>query len=328
MDNNMHRKRIGPIRKIALKEVKKEIKKQERYEKRQLEKEEKKYIRDKVFERLRTRAAIFGAVGLLGIGGIVGFNFGKNTNTIKGITAGKNIEIDTGELEQDINIEMNGESAHTVFVNKYNVENYVTQEETLRNTTNEEIESLEESDQVLEYVKEIYAEEFNKNNEHKISKDNIELRKNSSDLVFYKDTAQNGDEILRYCTENEAKDMGIRIDGDTAKLKVIVKDGDFELVEEVAQEINGDFSVVYSKSEEVLQNEDTTLLNVADVVLTGIDVSTSMNQENTSTQIKKEYKQKFFDAVLKYKQNQINGIVTGNTAKDNIQEIDDDERSN
>lgn len=322
----MNKKRIGPLRRMAKKEVQKEIKKQEKIEKRNLDVEEKRDIKNKVFKKLRTRATIFGSVGLLGIGGILGYGFGSNSQEIKGITDGKRIEIDAGEIEKDINIateEQNQESARDIFINGIKIDvsqdSNITQQgqNELKENTMQEIDVLKTPDEVLEYTKKIYVEQYNKNNDEKISVEDVRLEKQQSDIVFYKDTAENGDEILRYCSEHEARETGKGIDGEYPKIKVLIKNENISIIEEVAQKPNGEIVNIYSESKEVKEDKHTILQEVGQVVLTGIDRSISMNKEGTSLERKLEYKNRFINAVTKYKENQVNEIINGNTEKDN-----------
>ena len=58
---------------------------------------------------------------------------------------------------------------------------------------------------------------------------------------------------------------------------------------------------IYNKDEEVLANRDTILCELGNVVLQGIDRSVSMDNEDTSEEIKDLYKERFIQAVVDYK---------------------------
>lgn len=298
-----NKKNIGPLKKMARGAVRKEIDKQERKVNRELTREEKKKVQSHVFKKLRTRAAILASVGLLGIGsGVVGFRLGQKSNEIKGITSGQNIEIDVSEVEKDVNIKTTDEKdARQVFLDNININNYEQKTDYEMLATNE-IENLKTFEDVLNYTKQIYVDEFNKNNEEQISVEDIRLSQNRSDIVFYKDVAENGDEILRYCSEYEAKEMGIGIDGDTPMLTVYIANKDINATERVAQKQNGEIVNLYGKNEEVSEDKETTLEEVGDVLFAGIDRASSMEQEGTSIQNKENYKNKFINKVAKYKE--------------------------
>ena len=287
----MSKKKIGPLRAIAKKSIQKEIKKQERKQKRKLSREEKIQIKNAVFKKIRTRAAVFGAVGLIGISGI-GIGLNSKNNDLK-LPAGQ-----TGiELEDE-----NKETARDTFINGIKVE--IEQEDNeLRENIENEVENLKTPQEVLNYVKGIYAQEYNKNNEEQISVDQISLYKEAVDIVIYEDEAENGDSILRYCTEYTAKQMGKGIDGDKPIISAFIKNEGVNIAEKVAlNEKTGKFQRVYSKNQEVKENINTTLENVSELVLAGMNVSISMDKEATSLEVKDLYKERFVDALMQYKQ--------------------------
>lgn len=297
----MSKKKIGPLKAIAKKSIQKEIRKQEIEQGRKLEREEKRQIRNTVFRKMRTRAAILGTIGLVGIGGLV-IGLGSKNDETKTLPAGQTIELDNE----------NKENARDTFVNGIKVDNEQENNQ-LRENIENEVENLKTPQEVLDYVKEIYAQEYNKNNEEQISVDKISFYKEALDIVIYRDEAQNGDEILRYCNEYQAKQMGKGIDGDKPILKVYIRNEGMTITEKVAlNEVTGKFQSVYSQNQEVKQNTDTTLENISEVVLTGINVSISMDEEGTSLKVKDTYKDRFIDALTEYEQQKNKQKENGN----------------
>jgi len=301
-------KRIGPIKRLAKRTIQKEIKRQEKEQRRKLSIEEKRRIKDKVFRKMRTRMALFGAVGLLGIGGMIGYNIGRQE--VKTITEGDVIE----NTQETI---PNPTRARDEFINTIKVDELPNIED-IREEVKNEISELGTPEEVLNYTKKLYVEEYNKNHEEKIDIEDIKIWKNSHDIVFYKDITKSGDSILRYCTEKQAKEQGIPIDGDNPIISVtIVKDGK-DIEERVAQKLDGSFANVYDQDEDVKKDKKTTLETLGRVVLTGIDRATSMEQEGTSAQVKNEYKNRFIKAVTEYKE-QYTGESKRLVDKDDVQ---------
>lgn len=285
----MSKKRIGPLKAIAKKSIQKEIKKQEIEQGRTLEKYEKTQIKNAVFKKMRTRVAILGTVGLIGLG--VGIGISSKDNEPK-LPTGQTIELDNE----------NKESVRDTFVNGIKVDNEQENSQ-LRESIENEVENLKTPQEVLDYVKEIYAQEYNKNNEAQISIEQISFYKQAADTVIYKDEAQNGDEILRCCNEYEANQIGKTIDGDKPILKVYIDNEGINITEKVAlNESTGKFQSVYTQNQEVKKNTTTTLENISELVLAGINVSVSMDKEETDLDVKNLYKERFVEALMKYEQ--------------------------
>lgn len=259
--------------------------------------------------KARRKATIFTLVGTIGISGVGGYTLGRDSKKeIPGIEAQKGkIEIDMNKVEKDINIEniknQNKEDQHSVFVKELqdkalneNIE-YV---EYLKKETTQEIENLKTPEDVLKYTKQMYVDRYNGIHEEQIGVGNVTLRKNTQNKVFYEDKAKNGDTILRQCSESDAREMKIPVDGDLAEITVIIKKDDKLQAETVAY-YKGKFVTLYNKDEEVLANRDTILCELGNVVLQGIDRSVSMDNEDTSEEIKDLYKERFIQAVVDYK---------------------------
>lgn len=308
----MKKQKTGILKQIARKKVLKEISEKEKRIGRKLEKREKIAIHKKVIKELRVRGAILGTVGILGIGGAIALNSRNNVP-----------ELPEGRIETELG-EENSKSKRDKYLESLQ-EGIGTEDEISAEILDEieqEIENLKTPEEVLEYTKQIYVDNYNEQNEEKIETSEVKLRKSSSDKVFYKDKAQNGDEILRFCSESEAKKRGIGIDGDQPIISVEV---DGRLSESVAY-YWGDYVPVYSENEEVQQYEENSLVDLAEVVQAGIDRATSMVQEETAIGVKEEYKERFVNAVAENRQNKQNQIAKTDTSKNIEKQSIDEER--
>lgn len=311
-------------------EFKSYIKKEEKEIGEKLSKEETKSLRKDFFEtrgrkiieeearKARGKATVLALVGFLGVGGVGGYALGTHDSKIPGITDGRTaIEVDMNEVDKDVKIEnvlqKENEDKHSVFVKELrdaalNEEiEYINE---LKQEVTQEIEQLETPTEVLNYVKQMYVDRYNSINEEQIGIENVNIHKYVTDIVFYEDKAQNGDEILRYCTEKDAKENGIPIDGDLSKISVTVKTENGINRENVAYH-DGKFVTLYDKNEEVSADKETISCELGDILLQGIDRSTSMDEENTSREVKEIYKERLIQAVVDYRESR------GETVKEN-----------
>ena len=308
------------------------IKKEEKEIGEKLTKEEIRELRQEFFatrgkkiieeeaRKARGKATVLALVGFLGVGGVGGYALGTHDSKIPGITDGRTaIEVDMNEVDKDVEIENvfqeEKEDKHALFVKELQdaaLNETIEENDILEKEVKQKIESLETPKEVVDYIKQMYVEAYNNENEEKIGKEDLELYKATEDLVFYEDKAQNGDEILRYCTEAEAEKMGIPIDGDLSKISAEVKTDSGLEIENVAYH-DGKFVTLYSKNEEVLENKETILCELGNVVLQGIDRSVSMDEKDTSWNAKEDYKNKFIQAVVDYKKSK--GEITAENNK-------------
>lgn len=332
----------GKADKRLNKEVKEFIKKKQREYGGELSKEEKKELRQQYIsghrrkiikeeaKKAKIKVAALGMASMLGIGAVGGYVLGSHNSKILGITDGKEkIEINMNEVEKNVEIQnlVNEEgktSKHDIFVQGLKDQAFkeeIKRNEEIAKETEKEINELTTSDKIQEYVKELYVNEYNSQNEQQINKNNVKLYKNTENKVFYTDKAQNGEEILRCCSENEAQEKGIAIRNKKAEISVEIGDEQgLQSRERVG--FNGEKCMtVYGPNEEVAANEHTILCDLGKIVLYGIDTATSMDQEGTSIQNKANYKEKFIKAVTEYKQTKAQ-----NTQNTNVQtQKNDDE---
>ena len=269
-----------------------------------------KEIRREEARKARVKATAIAFAATLGVSG---YALGTNNIKIPGITDGKEaIEVNMDEVNKDVEIEnvlqeeKEDENKHAVFVKELQdaaINENVEEINILEKDVKQEINNLKTPQEVKDYIKEMYLEEYNKENAEKIGKENLELYKSTADIVFYEDKAQNGDEILRYCSENDAREMGIPIDGDYAKISATVtKESGVE--NDCIAYHNGKFVPVYSQYEEVLEDQETILAELGDVIFQGINMMSYVNKENLSIkeeEHKEEYKNKFIQAIVDFK---------------------------
>ena len=120
---------------------------------------------------------------------------------------------------------------------------------------------------------------------------------------------------------NQSGYEGIPIDGDLSKISAEVKTDSGLEIENVAYH-DGKFVTLYSKNEEVLENKETVLCELGNVVLQGIDRSVSMDEKDTSWNAKEDYKNKFIQAVVDYKKSK--GEITAENNKIQAQQSAED----
>lgn len=332
----------GKADKRLNKEVKEFIKKKQKKYGGELSKEEKKELRHQYIsghrrkiikeeaKKAKIKVAALGMASMLGIVGVGGYTLGVHNSKILGITDGKEkIEVNMDEVEKNVEIQnlVNEEgktSKHDIFVQGLKDQAFkeeIKRNEEIAKKTEKEINELTTSDKIQEYVKELYVNEYNSQNEQQINKKNVKLYKNTENKVFYTDKAQNGDEILRCCSENEAQEMGIAIRNKKAEISVEIGDEQGVQSRERVGFNDGKCMTVYEPNEEVAANEHTILCDLGEIVLYGIDTATSMDQKDTSIQNKLNYKEKFIKAVTEYKQTKAQ-----NTQNNNVQtQKNDDE---
>ena len=251
--------------------------------------------------------------GLIGIAGAIG---------IGGATIGDGNEIKRLNERQGIEAEIEDKkTAHEKFQEELSVEAF----DEIRIETSNEVGELENSEEVLNYIKQIYIEKYNENNNVKKGIEDVRFNKSSFDKVFFKD--ENG--ILRYCSEKEAKEMGKPIDGNLPIISATVADEKGAIQENVAQKSNGEIVNIYDKDEQILGDEDTTLTQLGDVVLAGINYSTAIEQDGNSWKTKKDYENKLINALTEYRkeqepQQEETEKENTNTVNEQIQQEDDE----
>ena len=291
-----------------------DIKRKEMRTGRKLERFEKREIIERNARRMK--AKIFGlsliTLGLFaGVGGTRLLEEGKE-NRIK-LTQNE-ATIDASKLEKEnINIE-NLDDKKQVFINSLKVdENELTQNEAISETIENEIDSLYTSGQTLDYIKDIYAKQYNENNQSNINKDNVVLYK-TREPQLYKDTAQNGVEIYRISKERE---YPCNVQSEAGVIKAQILDENKKIIKEerITQDyITGEYIVIYDEEEPVTEIEDTTLKQLGGIVSNGIDLYTAQKYQEESkgqNHAVVTYKKRLKADIKEYKADRIKQIVTG-----------------
>lgn len=249
-----------------------------------------------------------GLSSILNIGeGVALLNSGKD-----GVEKSKNeITVDVGEAEKNIKIKNLGD--REVFIEGIKVSNEKLEEindTTLEDTVVKEVESKKTPDEVLDYLKDIYIQEYNDEYKTDFDRSNVsEIYRTREDNGFFlvKDRDQNGNEIIRYKNEYDSKDDKVDISG--GLIKVTVTDENSKIIQEVLNDGNNNYTGIANYDNKALEK-------VEKIIDTGITWEDSINNQKTDPKIKRGYKRNFIKSIVEYKENQIEEIKTGNLGKE------------
>lgn len=173
--------------------TKKEIAKIEKKENRQLNKEEKKQILRKIGEKEKIKAKLgLGAVGIAAL-------LSVGTLTIKLLPEGEENNIGTERLVEDNDKE---KDLRDEFKDSIKVEDNYKDKET--EEAEKILEGLQNSKEILQYAKDVYASEYNKQNGTNIFGENLKIEKSQSENekgIIYK--AFVSGELNIWLNENE-----------------------------------------------------------------------------------------------------------------------------
>ena len=277
---------------------------------RKVTKEEKRKIKTK---------AIFAALGLMYatslLEGVALLNSGN-----EGVKSNKNeITINTEQAEKDVNVINVGD--RNVFIDGIKVDtnnlNYEKNKE-LKENVAKEVESLETSEDVLNYLKQFYANEYNKENDTHMTAENVRLGKTREMTTLFKDKAENGEEIIKDRLAKDKTERKIDIEAGVINA-VIIQEGKIISSQEILNN-NSKYKRVYSSNEDVEKYEDNLLVKTGKIIDNGIDWNVAMDQKETDPLIKKQYKQRFIDAIVEYKEEQIEKISNSSLLENNFEE--------
>lgn len=277
---------------------------------RKVTKEEKRKIKTK---------AIFAALGLMSatslLEGVALLNSGN-----EGVKSNKNeITINTEQAEKDVNVINVGD--RNVFIDGIKVDtnnlNYEKNKE-LKENVAKEVESLETSEDVLNYLKQFYANEYNKENDTHMTAENVRLGKTREMTTLFKDKAENGEEIIKDRLAKDKTERKIDIEAGVINA-VIIQEGKIISSQEILNN-NNQYKRVYSSNEDVEKYEDNLLVKTGKIIDKGIDWNVAMDQKETDPLIKKQYKQRFIDAIVEYKEEQIEKISNSSLLENNFEE--------
>ena len=273
-----------------------------------LTKEQEKKVTSKVVKqeskrrKIKTLVAALGLTTLLSVGeGVALLNSGND-----GVKKSKNeITIDAGESEKDIKIKNIGD--RNVFIDgiKVNQEELgKDQEATLEENVEKEVEKLKTSDEIIEYLKTIYANEYNEEHNTNINKENIEISKNRQGISLVEDKDENGNYIIRSKNKKDPEDIKtVDIESGVVTAKVLDENRKVNSIQQILNDGKNNY-------QGISDYENNDLVKVGKILDKGIDWSTSIDQKDTDEKIKQNYKKQFVDAIVEFKENQIEEIKT------------------
>lgn len=284
-------------------EIRKRIQIREERLDRKLTKEEKHKIAKSVKRKVARENLVRGVFMAIGI------SIGAGGHAL--LTAGNNEEANKNQVESEINLEDQNDRKEFVDSLKVdtipiNIDNgQELTEEQIRENVENEINELETKEEILDYIKDIYANEYNIQNNEDITKEQIKFYKERETVNVFRDTATNGDTILR-----EGKEKS-NISTDAGVITVRINEGDKTNKQKIINYF-GIYQTLYSMDEEVAKYEDNLLVDIASVIDTGIDWAVVINQEETDYNMKKIYKNRLIDAVTEYRSGKTNEIEQNN----------------
>ena len=328
MNEKNKRNHFGRDARIA-KKVKNRIKEIETQREKQgkepwTEEQRKRYMKWEIKKELRKSNIRAMIVALVGTNIFTGIGTTALLNEKNGdIEKSKNeISIDVGNRDKDIKIK-NMPDDRNIFINgiKVNAEELKQKEKEdneFENNVRKDIESLETKEEILNYIKDIYVNEYNKQNNDNINRKQVSFYKTREDEKIYLDEAKNGDMILRneYVNEKNKK----YVDISTGVISATIDKGE-AIFEETIMNYNNKFQTVYKYNKKVERYENNVLAKVGNVIDKGIDWSAAKDQEENDWTVKNKYKQRFIEAVKEYKEKQIEEIKQPIINKDEDEQI-------
>lgn len=310
----------------TIKEAEKEIERREKRKGRELTQKEKNRVIKEV-DRKRKKRRVFGGVFLsLGIGiGAFGTNLINEYNN-KGIEQDKKaVNIDMSKSDKDIKIETKN-SANKVWVDGIKVDPNAEEKE-IKENLREEINNLKTGEEVLNYIKEIYIEEYNKVSEEKVNISDITLYREQYMVRLDEDKAENGDKIYRISEGYKTKQERVAFPDGAIAIKVRTDKG---IITEKIAEKDGEYFIVYDRKEKVEKDEKNTATKLGTILENGITLSflreeneiegkIDSEEEREYSQIVRNYENKLIEEIYILKDNQIKEIKGIKKTENNIE---------
>ncbi len=270
-------------------EIRKKIQIKEEKLDRKLTKEERHKITKNVKRKVARENLVRGLFMAIGI------SIGAGGHAL--LTAGSNENTNKNQVESEINLE--DQNDRLEFVNSLkvdtvpiNIENQLTEEQ-IRENVEKEINELETPEEILNYVKDIWANEYNTQNNEDITKEQVKFYKERETVNVFRDTATNGDTILREGKEHS------NINTDAGVITAYINKTDNNTKQKIINYF-GIYQTLYSMDENVEKYEDNLLVDLASIIDCGIDWSVVINQEETEYSVKQIYINRLIDAVTEY----------------------------
>lgn len=279
-----------------------------------LTKEQERKVRAKVVKQESKRRKIKALIAALGLTsaisvgeGVALLNSGND-----GVDKSKHeITIDAGEAEKDIKIKNIGD--RDVFIDgiKVNQEDLgKDQEATLEENVEKEVEKLKTSDEVIKYLKTVYANEYNEEYNTNVNKENVEITKNREGISLVEDKDKNGNDIIRNINENDPEDIKtVDIESGVVTAKIYDESKNLLSIQQVLNDGKNNYKGIED-------SKNNVLIKVGKILDKGIDWSTSIDQKDTDDKIRQNYKKQFIDSIVEFKENQIEEIKTESLGKE------------
>lgn len=266
--------------------------------KRRQQKTGKKFTRKQIKRIMAYVLLSFSLGGIVGGKGTLALNAAvENKKDVREIDASGNDTVKINTFKQNLVVDDKTE----VYVDGSKIDdNEKDINEQIAKTVQEEVNNLKNSDEVLDYLKDIYVDEYNNVHDQKITRENIELSKRRSEYI-YEDTDQNGKNIIRSSFSSKAENSQI---ADKGIIRAIISDGSIAF-NEATTDYFGQYVNVYDENDIIQENEDYLITDLGEVMSTGIDYYAGFVDEKNL-----EYKGKFIDALEEYKKEKINEIVS------------------
>ena len=281
---------------------------------KELSREEENKIIRKVSKKIKKEYTVRGLFLAMGLSaGIAGTKLLNEVNNV-GITQTENsINIDAIKAGKDVYIENDSKdnkyTPREIFLNNNKVDLDAQTNEIKENVT-EEIDGLKNKKDVLNYVKDIYAEEYNETNGNNITKKDISISKEIFLVEVKKDKAKNGDDILRYEYGSEGYPKGI--------YTIQVKTGNGIETQVISRDSSNKKVRVYDSEETVEEYKENEASKLANVIMSGTDYGIALEEkENNPVDTMDTYKTRFVNAITENREKKINKIVEGKNKENN-----------
>lgn len=292
----------GPIKRKA----EKEIEKIEKLTGTNMSSVQRKTIRENITKQFRKNAAIGGiwvATILMSVGATHKVDGLLTDANYSGIETEvdkfgyKNVEIDLNKVD-NVNVKSDFDNSLKVNINNLKVIEEANDEYSsfMKRAKTESYnlynpDKKESENKVLDYIKNMYLNDYNQKNNTNYNLDDLKLTKCRDSVFFYRDTAENGDNIVRVKENNE-------FDLNNPGMTNAVIDG--KLIDSVTN-YNNEFVNVYSKDEKVEKSQNIN--PIMELMDRGIDYYVAIEEYkkgNTDRSVLNEYNDRFVKSMVNY----------------------------
>lgn len=306
------RNRIKGLRKEkSFAEEKRELIEQSNNEIRKRIKKERRRVIEKNAKSAKLKVKLASLSAAIALGGLGAGAFGHYALGEAKENKKTEITIDASKYPDGVNVE-NVKNDRQVLLDGLDAKEYVqkTELELIKDKTAKQVDSLKSGDDILNYLKEFYVDEYNERMEENITTDNVvlyvEFSKSPGAMYkLYRDVAENGDEIIRRTSQ---KDTVKGIESDLISATVRDNEGNQVLSEYISYSW-GNCTKVYDSDEyvECYDDKDSCLMDVGKILRHGLcyyaEVTNDKDKDSDrSIELRKEYREDLVDAVAEYEQ--------------------------